>query len=584
MSLSALPPPLLAAIINHGQLELSDIAALRLVSRAWNDAFTAGELCVFLLRHFFPFAQETHDATMGVVALGQSEQEAFNAVCRRLQRVREGKWSLNWEVTFPAAAQVDGAEDMFPPEGFRLVDTDSDEGYFLTAFVEEDHAESTRIMVRNLVTGQDVTVSVPREDLAGIYMSGGKVLLVYNRVQVAGSSGGGSMFILADCRSGGSGRTLWSASVNSSVFQGLASGHTASGKKRLQPVFNEHYIAFLNALDSSGHSNILILRFHPSSSGKTSESTELHICPLRISPSTLISFSPDTSGVHLLVAECFPHHKNLHRVVLINALSGANKCAFHFNVSPQFSLVPSRDMQASISPSGNEIILWGSVRSSEYRNGGILGQLMVFPISGGSSTLVRYLGTPSRFGKEPSSVGPPAQTRYNPSLNIVSYANIAVGFPSLNLDLPAAGTGGLLNPFNFRPALWSSTPAACPQATAELGKSWIVTERTSLNNRDITVELMRIADPKPFAPSQPYTDSGSKRSSWILGSTAPGSSSASVFGHPVSGAPIAQVDAEELAQRLKEMERERAKEAGVKKRSWEETKRTWKEKLFSAWR
>lgn len=466
-----------------------------------------------------------------------------------------------------------GTDGLFPPDGFHLVDTDSDEGYFLTAYTEE-HSPSVHITVRNLITGQDVHVSVPHEDLAGIYMNHGKVLLVYAKDK------GSSMFIITDCREGGNGRTLWSTSVNTSVFHGVVGGDSMG--RRLQPVFNDHYIAFLNSLDNSGGSSILILRFDSTSPSDTS-STELFVSPLRLSPSTLISLKPDNSGQHLLVAQRFPHHKNLHRVVLIKALSGSSSCAFHFNVSPQFSLIPERDMEIFFSPDENSVIIWGSVRSAEYRVGGILGQVMVFAITGGGGAKVRYLRTPDNVTKP---IREDAQTRYSPELGVIWYEGTAAGFESLNLDLELAGTGEIVNSYNLRSSIWTSTSTNHPSSRLEIGTRWVYSESIASNN-DVTVEMMRIAEPPASAPENSYTDPTSKRSSWFLNSsTAPGSSAASVFGsgmHPAdTTARVAQVDAEELVARLKEMERERARE--TKRKNREEVKKGWKDKLLSAWR
>ncbi|KAH0612324.1 uncharacterized protein H6S33_010376 [Morchella sextelata] len=582
MSLPTLPLNVLAAIVTKGQLQLRDIASIRHVCRDWNTAFSQPTLCASLLGHFFPFAQETYDATTATA--GKKRYDDFNAVCSRLHRLKTGKWSLNWEVAFPAPPHMDSyaVPEIFPPDGFRLVDTDSDEGYFLTAYAE-DNLMSVRITVRNLINGQDIHVSIPREELSGIYMNRGKVLLVYSR------GDNSSMFILTDCRDGGNGRTLWSANINTSVFHGVVENDSTAGRRRLQPVFNEHYIAFLNSLDNSGGSRIMIMRFHAlTSSNDLSTETELLELQLSISPATLISLKPDTSGFHLLLAQKFPHHQfpdheNLHRVVLVQATSGKVSCAFNFIVAPYFSLVPERDMEMFFSPSGDSVIIWGSIRCEEYRGGGILGQVMIYPIFGGPAT-IRYLQSPDK-GADP--VEKNTETRYAPDLGVISYGHTVVGFESLNLDFRPAGTGAHINAFNNPPSAWNTIPTKHPLPSLEIGSHWIYSESTAPNG-DVTIEMMRIAPPPLLIPENQWTSPNSKRSSWFLNSsttTAPGSSAASILGvglHPAdAAAQIAQVDAEELAARLKMMERERARE--TKRKSWEEVKKGWKAKLFG-WR
>ncbi|RPA97688.1 hypothetical protein L873DRAFT_1809502 [Choiromyces venosus 120613-1] len=577
MSLAKLPSELLQIIVSTGPLNVSDIASLRLVSRACNAAFTSIDFCRFCLSHFFPFAPETCG-----IGGGRTPMETFRMIQQRLYRLRRKQWAIQREFSF-APDTMSG--DFFSPENLRIMDLDSDKGYYLTA---EFDSASLHIIVKSLISGQQVYVTIPRDRLGGIYMNGGKVLLVYNREE---RNRGSSMFVLVDCREGGDGRTVWSASVNTSVFPGVGdlASKAADGKRRLQPLFNDHYIAFLNGLQGNGSSNIMILRFEePSSTESTSEG--LHILPLRISPQTLISIRPDNAGRHLLVAEKFPHHNNLHRIVLVNAYSGESLRAYHFNVSPLFSLVPERDMDMFFAPNQTEIIIYGSVRNREYRQGGIIGQVMVVKIWGNEGTKIRYLRAPAD-GIVPDI----AQTKYCPELGLIWHDEGIVAFNSLNLLSTTAGSGEFLNSHNLCPILWTSMLPTPAEKTKKLciGKSWICTEFTGPSFG--CVEICRIAEPR--LPASQYGQGSSLRSSlrssWILETTTSENGSFIGFGMTEEPPGALQVDAGELTARLRE-ELEKLKvggeekniRAGAVKSGWRqriswEGKKSWKERLFS---
>lgn len=570
MPLTMLPPQLLQTIVFTGQLNISDVASLRLVSRAWNQAFTSADFCRFCLSHFFPFAPETCGIGEAGTALG-----SFNMVQGRLHRLRSKQWALQREFSFAL-----DPDDCFSPDNIRIIDLDSDEGYYLMA---ESDSTTVRVIVKTLVNGQQVVVTVPWEGLNGIYMSGGKVLLVYGRDRNRGSS----MFVLADCREGGDGRTIWSASVSTSVFPGIAglASMAADGRRRLQPLFNDHYIVFLSGLRGDGTSSIMILRFEEPSS-QESTSAGLHISPLRISPQTLISIRPDTVGKHLLVAERFFHQDNLHRVVLVNALSGESLRAYHFNVSPLFRLIPERDMEMFFAPNQTEIIIYGSVRNREYRKGGIIGQVMVAKIWGNSGAKIRYLRAPAD-GVVPDTV----ETKYCPELGLVWHDEGIIAFNSLNLLSPTAGSGEFLNSHNLCPILWTSmlpTPTKTRKKLC-IGKSWMCAEFNAGSFG--SVEVCRIAEPQ--LPGPHYSQSGSLRTSSILETTTTENSSVGFeMREELLGA--GQVDAAQLAARLREElgkleaeegEEEKSGSGGGERSGWRpkinwEGKRTWKERLF----
>ena len=495
----------------------------------------------------------------------------------RLHRLRSKQWALQREFSFALDPMND---DCVLPDNIRIIDLDSDEGYYLMA---ESESTTVRVIVKSLVSGQQVVVTVPWEGLNGIYMSGGKVLLVYGRDRNRGSS----MFVLADCREGGDGRTIWSASVSTSVFPGIAglASTAADGRRRLQPLFNDHYIVFLSGLRGDGTSSIMILRFEEPSSPE-STSAGLHISPLRISPQTLISIRPDTVGKHLLVAEKFLHQDNLHRVVLVNALSGESLRAYHFNVSPLFRLIPERDIEMFFAPNQSEIIIYGSVRSREYRKGGIIGQVMVVEIWGNSGAKIRYLRAPAD-GVVPDTV----ETKYCPELGLVWHNEGIIAFNSLNLLSPTAGSGEFLNSHNLCPILWTSMLPTPTKARKKLciGKSWMCAEFNAGSFG--SVEVCRIAEPQ--LPGPHYSQSGSLRSSSILETTTTENSSVGFeMGEELLGA--GQVDAAQLAARLREElgkleagegEEEKSGRGDGEKSGWRpkinwEGKRTWKERLF----
>ncbi|PWW72387.1 hypothetical protein C7212DRAFT_367093 [Tuber magnatum] len=569
MSLTKLPPGLLQIIVFAGQLSASDVASLCLVSRAWNQAFTSIDFCRFCLSHFFPFAPETCGTGEAGTTMG-----SFNRVQQKLRRLRRRQWTSRREFSFTLDPVSD---DRFSPGDLRLVDLDSDKGYYLTA--ELDIA-AVRIIVKSLVSGQQVSVTVPREGLNGIHMNGGKVLLVYDRDRNRGPS----LFVLADCREGGDGRTIWSASVTTSVFPGITglASTAADGRRRLQPLFNDHYVVFLNGLREDGTSSIMILRFKAPSPPELA-SAGLHISPLRISPRTLISIRPDTLGKHLLVAERFPHRDNLHRIVLVNALSGESLRAYHFDVSPLFSLIPERDMDMFFAPNQHEIIIYGSVRNREYRQGGVIGQVMVVKIWGSGGTKIRYLRAPAD-GAVPDT----AETKYCPELGLVWHGGGIIAFNSLNLLSPTAGSGEFLNPHNLCPILWTSMRPAPAESRTKLciGKSWICAEFATGSSGSL--EVCRIAEPQ--LPRSHYSQSGSLRNSWILETTTSGNSS--VLGFEMAEEPprALQVDARQLAARLREElekleEREERSSGGGEWSGWRrgvnrDDKRTWKERLF----
>lgn len=230
----------------------------------------------------------------------------------------------------------------------------------------------------------------------------------------------------------------------------------------------------------------------------------------------------------------------------MDALSGAGVCAFHVNVSPQFQAFPERDIVPFFSPDGTRIVVWSSVRSVEYR-AGILGQVMVVPVAGGGAK-VRY------FASAGEGVG---ETGYSVGLGTVGCGGVVMGYEGLNLEVGGAGSGEVVNGLNVRGVVWTAEGG-------EVGDSWVVRERNV--GEEVVVEVMRIADGR----GAPGVVEGSKRSSWVLASTG-GSSGGSVIG--VREVQV-QVDAEELAMRLAEMEKER--EGGRRK--------GWREKLLSVWR
>ncbi|KAL7271539.1 hypothetical protein RUND412_005693 [Rhizina undulata] len=657
-----LPPELLTAIILQGQLTLDDIAACRLVCSGWFRAFSTPQCCGFLLHHFFPFSTEVArhlksssiihtpqvhaKVTKGVgkataLVIRDAEYDDFNKLCRKLYRAETQQWSTIFTREFPLPlpdAEVDELEH------YHVVDVDA--GYLLVTQVSE--STTVHITVRNLLTGRNVhipapiagfgaqplrretgspvladrgsrwrkgsvakTVSIMREgkqEKPGVYMNRGMVLLVYSR-----DKDSGSMLVLVDGVK--EGRAIWSAALNTPVFRGIPESTDEDApkrnpsRKRLEPVFNDYYIAFLNTFSTTPTApagDLIICRYSSTASTAVfaeSSQPSVHLCPLRIRAQTLISFKADKNGAHLLVAERFEPHRNLHRIVLINANTGDSICAFHMPVAPAFELFP-RDMDYTFSDSGKEVLLWGSVRNASYREG-LVGQVTVFTIPGSSSIAappqrIRYLLNPS--GK--SRVTESEQTTYCWDTGVVytfsspKSAPKVLAFEALNLGCPRAGSGATTNKHNARPPRWvgcvglsqpasSSAKKAPPPpppeevCAVEFGRRWWYIHTISPTEHVSRIRLYRMSDYKQIAPASPlsrrssYNNSRShspagsgrymsQRSSWgglsavsaVSNGTGTGVSSVGTGMEELS----AKVDAAELAERLEEIKESRGEE------------------------
>jgi len=101
-------------------------------------------------------------------------------------------------------------------------------------------------------------------------------------------------------------------------------------------------------------------------------------------------------------------------------------------------------------PNQSEIIIYGSAQNWEYRQDGIIGQVMVAKISGNSGTKIRYRRAPAD-GAVPDTVG----TKYCPGLGLIWHDGGIIAFDSLNLLSPTAGSGEFLNTHDLRPILWT---------------------------------------------------------------------------------------------------------------------------------
>ena len=94
---------------------------------------------------------------------------------QRLHRLRSKRWDLQREFSFALDPMSDGC---FSPDNTKIIDLDSDKGYYLTAELDTTAA---LVIVKSFVSWQQVLTTVPREGLNGIYANGGKSQLVYGR-------------------------------------------------------------------------------------------------------------------------------------------------------------------------------------------------------------------------------------------------------------------------------------------------------------------------------------------------------------------------------------------------------------------
>lgn len=481
-TLLSLPPALLELLAIL--LSPVDIFSLRLVSRDSFRAFASPAVCDCLLTHHFPFAPRIHETAY----------DTLNTLLLHRRRLQTGAYTQSLDLSYPPPHE--SQERVYP--GFH--EFDADLGILLTVESSETDGGKVEVTVRCLTDGgRSIIIPAPLRldgEKAEIILSRDRVLLLYPR------GAGGSLALILDGKQDG--RTLWSALLSTSVY---------TGRRKLRPVFNTHYLAFITKLDTSGV--LAITKLTPAEF-----ETETVTCNLPVRPENLHSLQADAAGKILLVAEVFPAHSNLHRIIFVNASTGEAARAYHLPMALSFSVAP-RDWGFRLSPREDELLIWQSPRDPNYRSKLAL-QISVFPLSAQNST-IRYLLSPS-----PSTSLD--EITYDFSLSLAATPDSILTYPQLNLSLPSAGTGESANRNNTLSPVRSPR---LPAHTTRIGQNWVYTStRTSDGEK---VQLLRYSTP-PLADSMPA-------SGW--------STPLSVF----SG-ERAVVDAGELARRLAAMQQE----------------------------
>ncbi|KAF8542690.1 hypothetical protein BDD12DRAFT_937788 [Trichophaea hybrida] len=471
-SLLSLPPALLELLATL--LSPIDVFALRLVSRDSFRAFASPSVCDRLLAHHFPFAPRIHN----------TDYDTLNTLLLRRRRLQAGSYTQSLNLSYPPPHK--SQEGVYP----GLHEFDADLGILLTAESSETEVEIT---VRSLADGgRSIVIPAPLRlegETPGIMLSRDRVLLLYPR------RGGGSLALILDGKQDG--RTLWSALLSTSVY---------TGRRKLRPVFNTHYLAFITKLDTAGV--LAITKLAPSGID-----TNTVTCNLPVRPENLHSLQADAAGKVLLVAEVFPTHGNLHRIIFVNAATGDAARAFHLPMAPSFSSAP-RDW--GFQSTGSQLPL--QTRPSSL-NIPVIRAELDNPLP---SLLLLLL---------PSSSSPSTSLdtiTYDFSLSIATTTDSVLTYPPLNLTLPSAGTGELANRHNTLPAIRSPRISA---HTTLIGANWMYSSNFTTDGAEI-VQLLRYSTP-------PMVDSPA--SGW---STPPGER--------------AVVDAGELARRLAAMQMDTA--------------------------
>ncbi|KAI5852077.1 hypothetical protein BZA05DRAFT_418405 [Tricharina praecox] len=497
-SLTTLPVEVLQLLSTH--LTPHDIASLRRVSWSAFKTFASPPLCAFLLHHHFPFAPAVHEYAY----------DTLNALLLRRRRIVSLGYTQSHELSSTTS------------------NFDGDLGVLVTTTVDEARSrveisvrwlanpEFNIIVPAPLHLGDGGPSSAPPPEIVHVR---DKVLLLY-----PDTAGVGTLALILD---GKEGRTLWSALFNSPILSERAA---VAG---LRPVFNEHYLAFLTVVAATGKRVLTIARLRD-----IHKETELITSALPIRSENIRELKADDSGGTVFVAEVFPAHGNLHRIVLVDARTGEATRAFHLPMAPLF-VAAERDWGFELTPGEKELVAWQSPRDDAYRAGLAL-QISVFQLKGESKTSkVRYL----RPAPELPSPRAHLRVSYNPALAVATMGKSLLIYPPLNLDHPRAGTGEEVNSLNTLKPLALSTPLHIPGGRVEeitVGLEWL---RVSVGGSGSGgTHLLRTSTPLGGAMDElATTGSATPVSGWSTP-------------HSIFGGEGAVVDPRELTKRLAAMQ------------------------------
>jgi len=290
----------------------------------------------------------------------------------RLKRLRTTDWSAVWEFSFQP-----GGDDWWFSDGFFLVDVDG--GCLLTAATDVDRGEIV-FSVGNLHARKTVKVVVPMDPFnvgrmkwgilkrPGIYLRYGKVLLIYDDPQ-----GSESMFLLMDAWI--KGKKLWSAIVQTKVFLGIGEENdpiTKCFRKRLEPVFNEHYVTFLNTYPGT----LAVCRFI--SHDPTGE-LDCFATDLMVDEKTL-HFDTDSCGRIIAAGHRLSTDKGTHhRVTLVDAVTGDLVQDYDMVLPGQHHSLYDSDLEFHLSVDNTQLIMYGSSHDDDYRTH-TLGHIKAFDL------------------------------------------------------------------------------------------------------------------------------------------------------------------------------------------------------------
>jgi hypothetical protein len=434
-ALLALPEEILQLIA--ASLSIDDVFALRLLSRLSFRIFAGPSFCDFLLKLHFPFSPRLHDTAYDTV----------NALLLRRRRIASSYYTQSLD--YPTIA------------GF-----DADLGALLTADADEAR-DRIDIAIRWVSEGgRSILIPgplriEPSSPQPEIVLSRDRVLILYPR----GTTG--TMALILEGRV--SGATLWNAFLFMQVY---------TAKRKLRPVFNKHYLAFLTV----GTSRLMVNRFTEGAPMLTG---------FQVRPANMCELRADEAGKMVFVGEVFPQNGNLHRIVMVDAVTGQATKAFQLPMAEAFSSAV-RDWGFDLSPSELELLVWQSPRNETYRAKLAL-QVSIFPLMDSGKSTIRYLLAPA---------GTPMKSRaklpvsYNFAMSVAAMGRWLLLYPSLNLTDPRAGSGEFVNRYNMLPP---ESPGQVPAMGSEppeaiqLGRDWIAVSSRDWDGRKL-VQLLRLSN------------------------------------------------------------------------------------------
>ncbi|KAA8911276.1 hypothetical protein FN846DRAFT_936142 [Sphaerosporella brunnea] len=493
-ALLTLPEEILQLIT--ASLKPQDIYALRLLSRLSFRIFAGPSLCDFLLKLHFPFSHRLHDTAY----------DTLNALLLRRRRIECSYYTQSFD--YPT---------------FR--DFDADLGALLTA--EEDEArDHIDIAIRWVGEGgRSILVPGPlriehSSPPPEIVLSRDRVLILYQR----GTSG--TMALILEGRF--SGATLWNAFLFMTVY---------TAKRKLRPIFNKHYLAFITAASAP---RLVINRF--------TEATPL-LTLFQVRPSNVCELRADEAGKYVFVGEVFPSNNNLHRIVLVDALTGMATKAFQLPMAESFASAP-RDWGFDLSPDELSLLAWQSPRDETYRAKLAL-QVSIFSLEDGKDAVskIRYLLAPSSSLSAQIKHRAKLTISYNFAMSVASMGRWLLLYPPLNLTHHKAGSGEFVNKYNMlSPLAHGQVPAMGSEPeSVQLGRDWIAVTSHDWDGRKQT-QLLRLSNPVPSNGT-------------LTGISTPASASGISTPNSVMMAGDHIVDAGDLTRRLAAMQKDSGSKA-----------------------